>query len=151
MKKINIQKKQELPEILYESPAYPGEETSPIPYIESSESNSMPVSIFIFEYFETGEIEPDERGKPAKIVEQIPHQYVDMVVLKEVLTSQQLDKVRVALGMKPLATAQKEGKITIDKIMAKEEQLREQALKTQDERITAHKDAITERNKKLEN
>ena len=142
MSNPNITKKQELPEILYESPSYPGEQTSPIPYIDSDKDNKMPVSLFIFEYFDTGEVEPDENGKPAKIVDQIPHQYIDMAVIKEVLTSSELDRLRVALGMKPLVQAQKEGKVVLDKVMAKQDDLKEKALATQEERISAHKDAM---------
>lgn len=151
MKKVEIKKKQELPEILYESPSYPGEETSPIPYIESDKENEMPSSLFLFEYFDTGEIEPDENGKSAKIVDQIPHQYIDMSLLKKVLTAKELDRVRVALGMKPLAIAQSEGKAIIDKVLSKENELKEHAKSTQEERVDAHKKAIEDRNNKTEN
>ena len=130
MSKPAITKKPELPEILYESPSYPGEETSPIPYIESDKNNTMPVSLFIFEYYDTGETEPDERGRPAKIVDQIPHQYIDMAVLKQVLSAKELDRVRVALGMKPLHQAKKEGQIILDKVMAKERYIRENSKRT---------------------
>jgi len=142
MSNPNITKKQELPEILYESPSYPGEETSGIPYIESDKNNPMPPSLFVFEYFETGEIEPDERGRPAKVVDQIPHQYIDMSIIKQVLTPVELDRMRVALGMKPLAQAQKEGKVVLDKVMAKQDDLKEQAVATQEKRMDAHKEAL---------
>jgi predicted AAA+ superfamily ATPase len=79
---------------LYESPSYPGEETTPIPYIESDKNNPMPQALVIFEYFETGEVEPDERGKPAKIVDQIPHMYIDTKILEQVLTKDELHRVR---------------------------------------------------------
>lgn len=153
MNKPTVTKKPELPEILYESPSYPGEQTSPIPYIESDEENVMPVSLFIFEYFDTGELEPDERGKPAKIIDQIPHQYIDMAILMKVLSSKELDRLRVALGMKPLNQAKKEGQIVLDKVMAKQDELKAQALATQDERIAAHKEALekSQEGKKTEN
>lgn len=154
MKKPEINKRQELPEILYEAPSYPGEPTSGIPYISSDKDNPMPSSLFIFEYFETGEFEPDERGKSAQIVDQVPHHFIDMEVIKSVLSPADFDKVRVKLGMKPLKQAQKEGKVVLDKIMSKQEELKKQALETQDERIEAHKEAMNqakERDTKLEN
>jgi hypothetical protein len=149
--KIEIKKRRELPEILYEAPSYPGEETSPIPYIECDKENEMPCSLFLFEYFDTGEVEIDENGKPAKIIEQIPHHYIDMNLLKKVLTPEELDRVRVALGMKPLAIAQSEGKAIIDKVMSKEKELKEKAILTQEERINLHKKSLENRKKNSEN
>lgn len=148
-KTVNVKKNQELPEILYEAPSYPGEEVSGIPYIDSDKDTPMPMSLFIFEYQDTGEIEPDEKGKPAKIIDQIPHQYIDMVVLKQVLTARELDRVRVSLGMKPLQQAKKEGKIVLDKVMKKEEELREAAKNSQESRVEAHKIAIEKMHEKV--
>ena len=148
---MKINKKQELPEILYESPSYPGEETSPFPYIESNKNDEMPVSLFIFEYFDTGETEPDHNGKPAMIVDQIPHHYVDMAVLKKILTASELNRVRKELGMEPLKEAKKAGQEIINKVMAKEKELTEQAMSSQDERIDAHKQALENQRKKMEN
>ena len=46
------------------------------------------------------------------------HKFVDMEILKEKLDEDTNDKVRVALGMKPLAEAQAAGKPIMDKVMA---------------------------------
>jgi hypothetical protein len=151
MKKPTIQKKQEFPEILYESPSYPGEETTPIPYIESDKNNPMPQALVIFEYFETGEVEPDERGKPAKIVDQIPHMYIDTKILEQVLTKDELHRVRLSLGMKPIEQAKKEGQVILDNVMKKQEELTNKARETQQERIEAHKATFEKVNKNTEN
>lgn len=109
--------KYEVPEILYEEPE-PGERPSPIPYIEIAKDKKMPPVLFIFEYRHTGETEPDEKGKEQEVLDQIPHKYVDLEVLKEKLPPHLNDLVRVALGMQPLAKARAEGQKILDRVNA---------------------------------
>jgi hypothetical protein len=73
--------------------------------------------LFIFEYKHTGETEPDDRGREVAIVDQIPHKYVDMEYLKDRLSPELNDQIRVALGMKPLQVAKEEGQKIMDKVM----------------------------------
>jgi hypothetical protein len=110
----NKQQKYEIPEILYEEPR-PGEPANLLPYIEVKKDKKMPPVIFIFEYKETGETEPDEKGNEAVVVEQIPHMYLDMAILKEKLPPAINDAVRVAFGMLPLKEAQEAGAKIVDK------------------------------------
>lgn len=79
----------------------------------------MPPVLFIFEYRHTGEVEPDEKGREVPIIDQIPHKYVDMELLKEKLSPEVNDVVRVALGMKPLKEAQSSGQAILDKVYSK--------------------------------
>lgn len=107
--------KYEIPEILYEEPQ-PGIAPNRIPYIEVPKEKQMPPVLFIFEYKHTGETEPGPNGDPMAIVDQVPHKYVDMELLKEKLSPETNDEVRVALGLKPLLEAQKKGKDILDKV-----------------------------------
>lgn len=115
--------KYEVPEILYEEPE-PGEKPSPIPYIEIAKDKKMPPVLFIFEYKHTGETEPDEKGKEQEVLDQIPHKYVDLEVLKEKLPPHLNDLVRVALGMQPLAKAREEGQKILDRVNANTDKLK---------------------------
>lgn len=109
------QEKYEIPQILYEEPQ-PGQAANPIPYIEIPQDKNMPPVIFIFEYKHSGETEPGQNGEAIEMVDQIPHKYVDMEVLKEKLSPETNDLVRVALGMEPLKQATKKGKEILDKV-----------------------------------
>lgn len=90
--------------------------TNPIPYIEVEKEEPWPYVLFIQEYRQTGEHEPDHKGDPVPIYDMVMHQYVDMLTLKEKLSEDTYDIVRLALGMKPLKEAQKEGSKLLDKI-----------------------------------
>jgi len=107
--------KYEIPSILYEEPL-PGAKPNPIPFINVSAGGNMPPVIVIFEYKDTGEEEVGDDGSPAKIVDQIPHMYVDLELLKQKLPSHINDMVRVQIGMKPLKEAQEQGQIILDKV-----------------------------------
>lgn len=107
--------KYEVPVILYEEPKG-GEKPNPIPYIDVPAQGKMPPVLFIFEYRQTGEYEPDSKGNPVEIVDQIPHKYVDMEHLKDKLPPHLNDMIRTLLGMKPLKEAQKEGQVILDKV-----------------------------------
>jgi hypothetical protein len=107
--------KYEVPVILYEEPKA-GDRPNPIPYIDVSKDGKMAPVLFIFEYRQTGEFEPDSKGNPVEVVDQIPHKYVDMEHLKEKLPAHLNDMIRTLLGMQPLKEAQKEGQVILDKV-----------------------------------
>lgn len=110
-------KQPQLPVILYEEPSGKNDKGISMPYIEVQKEGQMPPMLFIFEYKHTGETEPDDRGREVAIVDQIPHKYVDMEYLKDRLSPELNDQIRVALGMKPLQVAKEEGQKIMDKIM----------------------------------
>ncbi len=120
--------KYEIPSILYEEPQ-PGHKSNPIPYIEVQADKTMPQVLFIFEYKDTGETEIGDDGQPAKVVDQIPHKYVDMEFLKEKLPGHVNDMVRVKLGMKPLKEAQQAGQVILDKVAKNVEKAKKAAKK----------------------
>lgn len=97
-----------VPEITYEE--IDGGVSSNIPFVAVPKDEEMPKFIFIFESRETGEFEPGLEGEKLPIVEMDLHQYADMNFLKTGLSSEDYDKVRICLGLEPLATASKKGK-----------------------------------------
>lgn len=112
-----VNKQPQLPVILYEEPSGKNDKGISMPYIEVPKGGQMPPMLFIFEYKHTGETEPDDRGREVAIVDQIPHKYVDMEYLKDRLSPELNDQIRVALGMKPLQVAKQEGQKILDKVM----------------------------------
>lgn len=112
-----VNKQPQLPVILYEEPSGKNDRGISMPYIEVPKGGQMPPMLFIFEYKHTGEVEPDDRGREVAIVDQIPHKYVDMEYLKDRLSPELNDQIRVALGMKPLQVAKQEGQKILDKVM----------------------------------
>lgn len=112
-----VSKQPQLPVILYEEPSGKNAKGISMPYIEVQKEGQMPPMLFIFEYKHTGETEPDDRGREVAIVDQIPHKYVDMEYLKDRLSPELNDQIRVALGMKPLQVAKEEGQKIMDKVM----------------------------------
>jgi hypothetical protein len=112
-----VSKQPQLPVILYEEPSGKNDKGISMPYIEVQKEGQMPPMLFIFEYKHTGETEPDDRGREVAIVDQIPHKYVDMEYLKDRLSPELNDQIRVALGMKPLQVAKEEGQKIMDKVM----------------------------------
>lgn len=119
--------KYEVPTILYEEPQA-GLKPNPIPYVEVAQNGKMPPVLFIFEYKRTGEFEPDMKGNPVEIVDQIPHKYVDLEHLKDKLPPHLNDMVRTLLGMKPLKEAQMEGQVILDKVMKNADTFKQQKL-----------------------
>jgi len=105
-----MNKKYKVPVILYES----DEQT--MPYIEVEKDDTMPPALFIQQYKKTGEVEPDERGNEQAIVDIYVHMYVDMEVLSKKLSPEHYDEVRVALGLKPLSEARKEGEKIMERV-----------------------------------
>ncbi len=98
-----------IPEILYEDPSEIGA-SSTIPFIPVPENEEMPQLIYIFESRETGETEPGPSGEELPVTELELHQYADMAVLKESLTTELYDRVRVALGLETMSSATKKGR-----------------------------------------
>lgn len=129
------QEKYEIPLILYEEPSSNGEKGIPFPYIEVPKGGKMPPVLFIFEYRHTGEFEPDSQGREMPIVDQIPHKYIDMEFLKEKLSPELNDVVRVAVGMKPLKIAQEEGQKILDNVFARMSSLKANIKKEKEEKI----------------
>jgi len=105
-----------IPEITYEE--IEGGISSKIPFIAVPSEEVMPKVIFIFESRETGEFEPGPEGESLPIVEMDLHQYADMNFLKQGLSPELYDMVRICLGLDPLDLAVKKGKDISDKVRA---------------------------------
>jgi len=97
-----------VPEICYEE--LEGGLTSKIPFINVPEDKAMPGVIFIFESRETGELEPGSEGEDLPVIELNLHQYADMSMLKENLTTLEYNRVREVLGLDPLVIAVDKGR-----------------------------------------
>ncbi len=132
-----------IPEILYESPNYPGEKVSPIPYMVIPKDKDMPVGLFLMRYTQTGEYEVGDSGKPEEIMDgPHPHMFVDFKHVEAVLhesfpnlhMGDAVDKIRVGLGLKPLAKARKDGNDLLDRVVAKANDIASVAFEKQQER-----------------
>jgi hypothetical protein len=132
-----------IPELLYEAPNYPGEKVSPIPYIEIPKDKDMPSGLFVMEYRKTGEQEVGDSGKPEEIMDgPYPHMYVDFKHVETVLVESfpeidivsAVDKIRVGLGLKPLAKARKEGNELLDRVVARANDIAATVFEKQKER-----------------
>ena len=97
-----------VPEIMYEE----SDEgiSSNIPFVMVPEGETMPHLLYIFESSETGEFEPGLDGEEVPVIEWDLHQYADMLVLKENLSQNDYDKVRIALGLEKISVAAEKGK-----------------------------------------
>lgn len=143
-----------IPEILYETPAYPGEKVSPIPFMEIPKDKDMPVGLFVLEYRHTGEFEQGTGKTPEEIMDgPYPHMFVEFNYLTEVLKEQfpeldidaTTDKIRIGMGMKPLKQAKEEGEKILDKVQAKEEFLEKKAKLEQESRIEKIKSTVKDK------
>lgn len=103
-----------VPEIVYEE-ADDGL-TSNIPFISVPNGMSMPKILFIFESRETGEFEPGPEGEELPVTEIDLHQYADMNTLRDSLSTDLYNKVRVSLGLEPLDVAIRKGQEITEKI-----------------------------------
>ena len=139
------------PEILYESPSYPGEKVSPIPYVIIPKDKDMPVGLFIMRYTQTGDFEVGDSGKPEEIMDgPHPHMFVDFKHLEVVLhesfpnlhMGDAVDKIRVGLGMKPLAKARKEGNELLDRVVAKANEIAAKTYEQQQDRKTQYEETL---------
>jgi len=106
-----------IPEIMYEDDD--NGMTSKIPFIMVPKEEEMPKLLFMFESRETGEYEPGLEGEQLPIIEMELHQYADMSFLKQGLSPELYDKVRVCLGLEPLIQATVKGTQITDRIREK--------------------------------
>jgi hypothetical protein len=104
---MNTYNKQWVPEIYYEEDS--DGLTSHIPFIAVPPGEKMPNILFMFGSTETGEEEIGSDGEPLPIVDLDLHQYGNMNILRDNLTTELYDKVRRCLGLEPLADATKKG------------------------------------------
>ena len=94
------------PEIYYEDYSYGDESkslTSGLPFINVPEERSMPGVLFICE---ARDISGEDNELEKEIV---VHSYYNSLALKDKLDEETYDKVRVAIGLKPLKEAQSLG------------------------------------------
>jgi hypothetical protein len=140
-----------IPEILYESPNYPGEKVSPIPYMVIPKDKDMPGGLFFMEYRQTGEFEVGDSGKPEEIMDgPHPHMFVDFKHLEKVLLDSfpeldmpvAVDIIRVGLGLKPLAKARKEGNELLDRVVSKANDIATTLFEKQQERKIQHEENL---------
>tara|TARA_B100000287_G_C20415742_1_gene695455 strand:+ start:359 stop:748 length:390 start_codon:yes stop_codon:yes gene_type:complete len=96
------------PEIMYEE--QDDGVSSKIPFVMVPSDKQMPELLYIFESRETGEFEPGLDGEPLPILEMDLHQYADMLILKQKLSQETYDEVRIALGLQPMEEAVREGR-----------------------------------------
>jgi hypothetical protein len=100
-----------VPEIMYEESTEG--EASQLPFIMVPEEEEMPKLLYVFESRETGELEPGLEGEDVPVFQWDLHQYADMSALKERLSPEAYDDVRLCLGLETLVqAAQKGAKIT---------------------------------------
>jgi len=103
-----------IPEIMYEE--NDEGQSSAIPFIMVPVKQDMPKLLYIFESRSTENFEPGLEGEEVPIVDWDLHQYADMVVLKENLDTETYDKVRVCLGLEPMAVAVEKGRKITDSV-----------------------------------
>ena len=96
-----------VPEIVYED--VDDGITSHIPTIIVPNDELMPKLLYIFESRDTGEFEPGSDGEELPVSQLDLHQYANMLVLKESLTSAEYDNVRRVLGLETLSDATQKG------------------------------------------
>ncbi len=97
------EKKNWIPEIMYEESS--GEGSSNLPFIQVPKGEEMPKLLFMFESRQTDEMEPGPEGGDLPVYEWDLHQYANMAVLKDSLRTELYDEVRVSLGLQPMAEA----------------------------------------------
>lgn len=153
MKKVR--KLESIPEIVYETPSYPGEKTSPIPYMVIPPKKDSPIAVFIHSYHDTGEFDVGTGGKAEPIMDgPHPHMYIEFDFFFEALeeSAPGIDiakvrrDVRVALGLKPTAAESKAaGEALLAKVEAKEELLKKELESRSAERQKELKDTLSKK------
>jgi hypothetical protein len=103
------------PEISYEQDD-DGAQLGNLPLIHVPAGEEMPRFLMIWEARDTGEIEPGLSGEDVPVVEWDLRQYAQMEVLKSKLSPEDYDKVRLALGLKPLAEATAAGQAVTQRV-----------------------------------
>ena len=103
-----------VPEIMYEE-AENGL-TQTIPFVQVPTGKEMPGIVFLFASRETGETEPGPEGEELPSTEIDLHQYANLAYIKEALSEDLYDKVRVSLGLEPLRQAAEKGKEITNKV-----------------------------------
>lgn len=132
--------KYKVPVLLYES------EEQTMPYVEVGQNEDMPTALFIQEYKHTGEFEPGTDGEEQPIVDIMIHMYVDMDVLKNKLSSELYDQVRVSIGLEPVKKAREKGQKILDKVYDNVNKSMSEVLANKD---NIKEELATEFNKKL--
>ena len=104
-----------IPEIFYEENA--NGVTRGLPFVNVPKDKVMPSSLFLCGV-EEGEDDSEEK-------EVTVHMYCNMEFLKDRLEPETLDKIRLAMGLKPLEIAAEEGKKITERIHSNVESLTE--------------------------
>lgn len=95
-----------VPEIVYEEDS----DLAGLPMIVVPDNEIMPPLLFIWEVSSTGEFEPGPEGEEIPIVDYKLKHFAQMDLLKDKLSAEDYDKVRLALGLSPLKEAIEAGK-----------------------------------------
>lgn len=103
-----VKPSQWIPEIMYEEDV--AGVSHSLPFILVPTDEEMPKFLLIWENRNTGEVEPGPSGEEIPIVDATLRQYAMMDTLKENLSAEDYDKVRVALGLEPMKTAAAKGR-----------------------------------------
>ena len=90
--------------------------TSSLPFVPVPEGEHMPEIIYVFESMQTGTFEPGPDGEEVPVTEMVLHQYADMAVLKEKMSTIEYDNVRFSLGLESLKNAAIKGQKITDNV-----------------------------------
>ncbi len=112
---MNHKKSKWIPEITYEQDDE-GSQLGNLPLVHVPSGEVMPPVLFIWEARDTGKIEPGYDGDDVPVVDWELKQYCAMETLKSKLSHEDYDKVRAALGLKPLDVATREGQVITQKV-----------------------------------
>lgn len=105
-----------IPELVYEESEDGDGQLGNLPMIHVPDGEEMPAFLLVWDVRSTGEFEPGVNGEDVPVVEQDLRQYGRMDILKDKLSSEDYDKVRIALGLKPLNEATVAGKKISEKV-----------------------------------
>ena len=97
------------PEILY------NEDEQNFPFIKLEKDEEMPAMLVIASLKDTGETE-EENGNEMPVFEWEPTQYFSADFMKKKLDAETYDKIRLALGLEPLKSAQEKGNKIAEKV-----------------------------------
>lgn len=96
-----------LPEIVYEDTD--DGQLGNLPLIHVPPGEKMPRFLMLWECRDTGDLEPGMDGEEIPVVDWELRQYAQMEVLRRKLSAVDYDKVRAALGLKPMREAVPQG------------------------------------------